>query len=66
MKSACAYLTLFVQYDPAPTASASPFKCVKSVADINKYLHIFTHDMIGIAIKQLMYETCFCFINRWF
>jgi hypothetical protein len=58
MKSACAYLTHFIQYDPVPTASAS--QCVMSVADIDNYLHIFTQDIIDIAIEQLMCETCFC------
>jgi len=64
MKGACAYLTLFIQYGTAHTASAS--LCVKSVEDINKYLHIFKWDIIGIAMKKLMCETCFCLINSWF
>jgi hypothetical protein len=34
-------------------------KCVKSVADTDN-LHIFTQDIIGIAIEQLMCETHFC------
>jgi hypothetical protein len=28
--------------------------CVKSVEDMNKYLHIFIRDVIGIAMKKLV------------
>jgi hypothetical protein len=39
MKGACAYLTLFIQYGPVPTASAS--LCVKSVEDVNIYIFLY-------------------------
>lgn len=40
-------------------------KCVKSVADTDN-LHIFTQDIIGIAVEQLMCETCFCLTGGLF